>query len=444
MKNPITVLRANLSVKLIALFIGGGLLLASAIAALTEFGFERNFVNQIQPHFRHYIDQLADEIGSPPSIEKAKAITASRPIVIRIFNQEMRWASDGTAVRPQRMHWHEGYDSDHFEGQKRRKRFGGRRVFHDNGTLFILKQQADTDLFFGFKMRTGRLAWFPIIACLLVALGLYGFYRVTRWLFAPVRKIQEGVRLIGEGHVGHQIEVSRTDELGELAKRVNLMSTDLANMLKAKRDMLLALSHELKSPLARIRVTLALLEPSGLQENLLRDQQSIERLIDEVLESERVHQDHALLHLSPTDIEALIKLILKEDLIGLQIDQTVTGKPREVSVDTSQVRQLLRNLLNNAQRYNRSEKGKVQLVVEYLPNALTVTVSDFGEGIATQHLDRLTEAFYRADPSRAQDTGGLGLGLYLCKNIVQAHGGRIEIKSEVNLGTEVRVELPFN
>ncbi len=443
MRNPITALRANLSLKLIALFICGGLLLASAIGALTEFGFERNFVNQIQPHFRHYIAQLAEEIGSPPSIEKAQAITESRPIVIRIFSENTNWASDGNLKRPKRMRRHERRKPEHADDHQHGSRYGGRRVFHDDGTFFIIKRQQSAELFFGFKMRAGRLAWFPIIACLLVGLGLYGFYLATRWLFSPVRKIQDGVRLIGEGQVGHQIQISRTDELGQLATRVNLMSTELAGMLKAKRDMLLALSHELKSPLARSRVTLALLEPSTLQEDLIRDQQSIERLIDEVLESERAHQDHALLHRTPTDIEALIDLIIEEDLIGLEIEMSVTGQSRKVQVDTNQIRRMLRNLLDNAQRYNRPENGLVKIVLHYLSNELKIIVTDFGEGIAEDHLNRLTEAFYRADPSRAQNTGGLGLGLYLCKNIVEAHSGKMQLSSEVGLGTTVSVSLPL-
>ncbi|MFT6705157.1 MAG: two-component system phosphate regulon sensor histidine kinase PhoR, partial [Gammaproteobacteria bacterium] len=79
----------------------------------------------------------------------------------------------------------------------------------------------------------------------------------------------------------------------------------------------------------------------------------------------------------------------------------------------------------------------------YLPASLRIVVSDRGEGIAAEHLARLTEPFYRADPARAQTTGGLGLGLYLCHTIVQAHGGSLTIDSELQQGTQVRVELPL-
>ncbi len=443
MKNPIKALRANLSFKLIALFIAGGMLLASAIGALTEFGFERHFVNQIQPHLRYYIDQLEEEIGTPPSIDKAKQITQSRSIVIRIFGDNVSWASDGRAVRPHRIRRHDRDHAEHDKTDKPDRKVAARRVFFDHGSVFVLKRQPGYEVFFGFQLRGGRVAWFPIIACLLVGLGLYGFYRATRWLFAPVRKIQEGVNLIGEGHVGHQIDVTRTDELGQLAQRVNQMSTDLAHMLKAKRDMLLALSHELKSPLARSRVKLALLEPSKLQNDILRDQKTIERLIDEVLESERAHQDHALLHRSPTDINLLIDHIVTEDLVDLNLTKNITATPTMVEVDTNQIRRLIRNLLENAQRYHRPDKGDISITVEYLPSTLNITVADCGEGIAAEHLNRLTEPFYRADPSRAKDTGGLGLGLYLCQTIAQAHGGSITISSELQQGTQVRVELPL-
>ncbi len=443
--------KQNLSIKLISLFVIGGIVLSMLIGGLTEFGFERHFVSQIRPHFFHYIEQIHQDIGTPANIEKAKEITESRPIIIRIFSDELTWASDGVTRRPHRIRRHDKFQNRKGSNESKPlrpfiKHPRGRGLFFDQGTIFILKTNNQQQVFYGFKVRPGKLAWFPVSAALLVLLALYAFYRLTRRLFSPLKEIQQGVRLIGEGKLGHQIKVNRTDELGELANRVNKMSLDLSQMMQAKRDMLLALSHELKSPLARSRVSLALLDKSDLQQNLLNDQQQIERLIDEVLATERGYADHALLHREATDLIALANTVIKDDLNAYdKIELTHSGDLSALLIDENQIRRLLRNLLDNALAYQRategSEKNTIQLTLQASEDYLIIEVKDHGVGIATEHIHRLTEAFYRADPARAKNTGGLGLGLYLCKVIAEAHGGEINIESEMGVGTVVTVRI---
>ena len=440
-KNPLQALKTNLSLKLMAIFLVGGLLLSILIGGVTDFGFERLFVSQIRPHFIHYIRQIHQDIGSPPNLQKAKQIAAERPIIIRIFSDKVNWASDGKLVRPQPRRRHEKPFIKRRNIDKERPP-GARRVFFDQGNIFILRNSPSHQTYYGLKVRPGRVAWLPIIVGLLVLFALFAFYRLTRRLFSPLKEIQQGVRLIGEGQLGYQIKVNRKDELGELAVRVNKMSLDLAQMMQAKRDMLLALSHELKSPLARSRVSLELLDKSDLQQTLISDQKQIERLIDEVLESERLYSDHALLHRSVTDLPALVHSILTQDLVGAdKIETTYKGDLSAVLVDTNKIRRLIRNLLDNALYYHRQERGEIQLSITVQKNDLLIKVVDQGEGIEPKHIKHLTEAFYRADPSRAKNTGGLGLGLYLCKLIAQAHEGRIEINSELGKGTTVLVQI---
>ncbi len=440
-------LRRNLSAKLLTLFIVGGLVLSALIGGLTQFGFESRFVSQIRPHFKHYIREIHQQIGSPPDIEIAKKIAQDRPIIIRIFSRDQTWASDGDTTRPERIRRHDKkrFDLNWDRPRPPRKLAhprADRGIFSDKGNLFILKSGPGYQTFYGFKVRPGSIAWFPILAGLIVLLGLAAFYRSTRRLFAPLKSIQQGVRLIGDGKLGHQIEVVRNDELGELATRVNQMSLDLAQMMQAKRELLLALSHELKSPLARARVTLELLEKSDYQQALISDQKQIERLIDEVLESERLYTDHAPLHRTPTDILDLAESVLKEDISPTSPIQTEYEKGVvQVAVDANQIRRLIRNLLENALQYHRAERGAITLGIDVDEQVLRIKVSDQGAGIEAKHLPRLTEAFYRVDPARAKKTGGLGLGLYMCNIIAQAHGGKIEISSELGQGTTVTAHI---
>lgn len=286
------------------------------------------------------------------------------------------------------------------------------------------------------------MPWFPILYISLVLLGLLGFYWLTRRLFAPIKTIQEGITRIGAGQLSHRIDMNRRDELGLLAEHVNSMAEQLESMLRAKRDLLLALSHELKSPLARSRVTLALLDESDYQRALLRDQLEMQRLIDGIIDAERNQGDYALLHREPTDIKALIKRQVSGFERSEEIELVLDSGPVLANIDASQIERLLRNLLENALHYNQLDNGLVKLEGRIEDTDLVLIVSDHGPGIEDRHIRRLTEAFYRVDTSRERNSGGLGLGLYLCQAVLDAHGGSLEISSVPGSGTKVECRIP--
>jgi len=206
--------------------------------------------------------------------------------------------------------------------------------------------------------------------------------------------------------------------------------------------LLLAISHELKSPLARSRVTLALLEESGYQQALLQDQVEMQGLIDGIISAERNQGDFALLQCEATDIKSLLGALLLNFTQAEKIDVKFPGGPVLANIDAGQIERLLRNLLGNALRYNRGEFGPVRLDAYIENQDLVLEVADHGPGIEAQHIERLTDAFYRVDTSRERGTGGLGLGLYLCQAVVDAHAGSLHIASEPGVGTKVTCRFP--
>ena len=222
------------------------------------------------------------------------------------------------------------------------------------------------------------------------------------------------------------------------------MAGQLESMLQAKRDLLLAISHELKSPLARSRVTLALIEDSEYHQPLLNDQREMQALIDGIIEAERSQGDYSLLRRQPTDMVVLVGRVLSHLDGGDTILCQFQPEAIQADIDAMQIERLLRNLLENALRYNNAEIGPVSLYCELKSDGLYLQVSDHGAGIESQHISRLTEAFYRADPSRERKSGGLGLGLYLCQAVVDAHGGEMIIHSELGDGVRVACRIPLN
>lgn len=239
---------------------------------------------------------------------------------------------------------------------------------------------------------------------------------------------------------------NKPDELTELTTNVNQMATDLQGLLEAKRGLLLAISHELRSPLTRARVSLELLDASPSRDRLAADLQTMNRLIHELLELERLSDRHAALQTEPVDLVELIQTLIAEEFPAddparhidtrLELDTPVT-------LDATRIRLLLRKLLDNALQHTPPGQPAPSLTLTRQGERLQIKVQDHGAAIPPEHLSHLTEPFYRADSARQRSTGGFGLGLYLCRLIAEAHQGRLEITSSAQQGSCVTVELPL-
>jgi signal transduction histidine kinase len=267
----------------------------------------------------------------------------------------------------------------------------------------------------------------------------------VRRQLAPLRSIGAGVEAFGRGHFDVPIPVSRNDELGDLAQRVNGMARNLSGMLEAKRALLLAISHELRSPLTRARVNAELLEPSGERSALLRDLGEMRDLITQLLESERLASGHSALLPEPTDLAALVHDVVSTQFAGqdLTLDlQPVAGPP---AVDAMRMRLLLRNLLANALRHSAGAAQPPQVFVRReADDRIALGVRDHGPdgaALADEQLAQLGQAFYRPDSARTRGGGGVGLGLYLCRLVAQAHGGELRIRRS-DPGLEVSAVWP--
>jgi signal transduction histidine kinase len=269
-------------------------------------------------------------------------------------------------------------------------------------------------------------------------------YLAVRWLVRPIKWIKEGVARIGHGDLGWRIPTTRKDDLGDLAKGINRMADDVREMLEAKSQLLLAISHELRSPLTRAKVALEFLEDESVKANLMHDIKEMERLIADLLESERLNTRHSKLQLAGIDLVELVTGVLRADFEGQEgrVTPSLPPGPLAITGDATRLRLLVKNLVENALRYTPADGRPVEVVVAAVGGDVELRVSDHGRGMSAHDLARATEPFYRADPARSRATGGLGLGLYLCRRIAEAHGGTLAIRSEVGSGTEVTVRLP--
>jgi signal transduction histidine kinase len=423
----------SLSGKLVLLFLIMALLLALFAGGGIGAVFRAHFKENIRPHMRHYMEYVRSDIGFPPSPRKAEQLAEKLPVEIYIRGPGINWASDGRPVdlrrlRPHRSFFRQGihYTLGELDGRE-----------------YLVSRERGYAIAFSVRHIREQARWRGIIGIGVLLLLLVALYYATRRLFSPIGAIRNGVNRFGSGELGHRIEVDRKDELGELAESINAMADDIQRMLDAKRQLLLAISHELRSPLTRAKVSIDMLEDAATRREINQDLDEMEKLIEELLETERLSSRHHALNREQVSLTRLVQKLIAEQFAEEQIDLQLPEEPLPVTVDAPRLRLLLKNLLQNALQYTPVDEKAPQLLLCKEENGFLIQVKDFGSGIEKQHLPHLTEPFYRVDPARQRDTGGYGLGLYLCRMIAEAHGGTLSIDSTPGEGTLVRVELPL-
>ncbi len=423
--------RHSLKWRLVTLF----LLLALATTGVFLFGMQRvlqgGWQGYAKPLVADYVDKLAAEIGSPPSEERARAIVARLPVSIRIDGPQLRYDSHpdypahkqrwGRSDDPERELGSDGWGLVRSTADGHRIRFGLAGPLPDQ--------------------RPRIFGWITLATLLLItALA----YKLVRRMLRPLDDIGAGVARFGRGEFDPPIPIRRQDELGDLAERINRMAASLHGKLDAKRALLLAISHELRSPLTRARVNAELVQEGEHRSALLRDLAEMRDLITELLESERLAVGHAALHTEPVDLSALVRELVAAQFADAKLDAQLDESIGPVQVDPMRVRLLLRNLIDNALRHsNGAPRPPVVTLTSVASGQVQLSVRDFGPGVAEEHLAHLAEPFYRADSARQRATGGFGLGLHLCQLVAQAHGGELRIR-RAEPGLEVTAVWPIN
>jgi signal transduction histidine kinase len=413
--------RRSLRIRLVMMFV----LLALVMAVVFMGGMKRSFstgwAEAAKPMLVDYADRLVAEIGTPPDIARAQALVARLPITIRIVGPTVNWDSNPGGGNG-RGGWMHDRDEEPW-----------------NDKWFIRPTADGHRVIFGWapklwKLAPRAVAWATLGALLLLV--VLGYAYVSR-LLRPLIDIREGAQRFGRGEFTQPIPVRRNDDLGDLAERINTMADDIQAMLDAKRGLLLALSHELRSPLTRARLNAELLpatpEGAAEREALLRDLNEMRDLISDLLESERLASPHVALQREPVDLAVLVREIVAE-MAGTQnvhLD-LAEGLPPH-AVDRMRIRLLVRNLLDNALRYStgapRPPSVSLRAAVDGKTQGVELEVRDYGPGVDEAQVDRLTEPFYRTDGARARATGGVGLGMYLCRLIAEAHGGTLTVRN---------------
>ena len=277
-----------------------------------------------------------------------------------------------------------------------------------------------------------------IILFILLTLVFVCAFLSIRWILKPIKWLTEGVEQVSKGNLNYQVPIREMDELGELAESFNSMTRRIAEMIHAKEQLLLDVSHELRSPLTRIKVALEFVLDGNTKKSIGEDLSEVEKMIVEILETERLNSNYGKLYLKKANVSGIIKEVL-QDFQNRSPGVKLTSVPKGVflNIDIDRIKIVLKNVIENSLKYSKSESQPVEISIDEEEKSVVIRIKDYGSGIPKEELPYIFEPFYRIDKSRSKETGGYGLGMSLCKKIMEAHGGTIEINSELNIGTTV-------
>jgi signal transduction histidine kinase len=413
LRQAATRFRHSLKLRLLALFLLLALVLGVLLLGTLQRALQGGWQGYAQPLVADYVDHLAAEIGTPPDLARARAIAERLPVRVRIEGPGLRFDSQPGGLD-------DAHEHDEHHGPPS---WGLTRTLASGHVLrFSLVAPPD-------ERRPRRLGW---IALGVLALVTAAAYLAVRRLLRPLDAIGHGVAAYTSGRFERPIAAFapsgrlRDDELGALATRIDGMAGSLAGMLEAKRTLLLAISHELRSPLTRARLHAELLDQSPERSALLADLAEMRDLVATLLESERLQQGHSALQATPLDLATLLRPLAADEGVALDLGLS----PAVALLDETRIRLMLRNLLANARRHAAGAVQPPQLFLRVEPDGRwALGLRDHGPGVAEDQLARLGEPFHRPDAARTRSAGGVGLGLHLCRQVAQAHGGELRIRA---------------
>jgi signal transduction histidine kinase len=290
-------------------------------------------------------------------------------------------------------------------------------------------------------------ALFAGAVAILVTLGMSD--RILR----PIERLTAAAQRMEKGDLSVRVPVDSQDEIGKLAHAFNAMASSLAMQEQLRRNLVSDVAHELRTPLTNLRGYLeavrdGLIQPdAGLIDNLYEETMLLNRLVSDLHELAQAEAGQLNLVRRPVRVDEIVHRVAEAfnwqvESKGLTLRVDVPADLPLVDVDPERIGQVLRNLLSNAILHTPAG-GEIDIVARAGGKWVTVAVKDTGEGIPPEHLPFVFDRFYRVDKSRSRLTGGVGLGLAIAKQLVEAHGGDIHVESRVGEGSTFTFTLPI-
>ena len=270
----------------------------------------------------------------------------------------------------------------------------------------------------------------------LMAVLIAALYVAARGITRPLRRLARAAEMIGRGSRSSPLPQSGARELRDAARAFNSMQERLHRYLDSRTAVLAAMSHDLKTPLTRLRLQVeTLIEDPAVRDRLSRELDEMEGMVRGALALFRGQDEQEALE--PIDVDALVESV-RQGFTEMGHDVQVTGHANgPLPARPQALKRCLTNLVSNAVKFG--ERARIAVSDGA---ALSIVVRDDGPGIAPPYLERVFEPFFRLESSRNRDTGGTGLGLSIARDVAQAHGGTLQLRNRPQGGLEAELRLP--
>lgn len=274
---------------------------------------------------------------------------------------------------------------------------------------------------------------------------------LSQQISKPIIVVSKMTDSIKKGGYDQTLEYeSSIVEIDNLINSINNLSKELYNMENMRKRLTSDISHELRTPLTSIQTHLEAMidgiwEPSeerliSVNEEVIR----ISHLVNQLKNLAKFDSEESKLDISEVDLKQLVKnIIYNNESYALEKNININSSLEDIRafIDKEKISQVIINLISNAIRYTNNN-GEIFIKLYKVEDFIKISVKDNGIGIPKESVDYIFERFYRVDKSRCRNTGGTGVGLTICKSIIDLHGGNIEVKSEVNIGSKFIITIP--
>ncbi|WP_150842890.1 ATP-binding protein [Clostridium sp. UBA1353] len=305
----------------------------------------------------------------------------------------------------------------------------------------------DSDVIF-FKTLDNILIFVGIFS---LGISIFIGILISTSISKPIGSVVKATNSIATGKYKNKIkEESNIKEINDMISSVNTLAFSLDEEEKIRKTMTKDISHELRTPLTTMQGQLEALidgiwEPTEERlQSIHEEVRRLSRLVGSLEHLSRYESEDLILNKNEVDIKELVEMILinfEKELHDKNISVNNKLETFIINVDRDKITQGLINIISNGIKYTE-QGGIIEITCDEGKNIAIIHIRDSGIGISKEHLPYIFQRFYRADESRTRATGGAGIGLTISKAIIEAHGGNIKVKSEINKGTEFIIEIP--
>jgi signal transduction histidine kinase len=380
------------------------------------------WVSDVYVMSRGFAAVIHEEYLASPGKEQAQALAARHNVMIAIESPGEIWYTDGQG-------------SYVLDPEARRPYYAGLNNWYelDKDVWLCITFPAE---FYTYRVHVRVVAaWLgaPLLLFLLM------FFLLRRTL-RPLRWMQGGITELTRGNFAYEAPAA---DRNHLSRKFNAMTASIRDLIRSKDQLITDLSHELRSPITRMKVALALVPPDRNVTVVEKNVQELEDIITTILEAQRVNLQDIALKREPCRLAGLVRECI--ELTRSRTPGIVAGPlddALQISGDRGLLKLLIHNLLDNALKYSRADSKPVSVTLTREASSAVMTIADDGPGIPDDMLLKVFEPFVKVAPERGFNSG-YGLGLSLCRRIVELHGGTIELMNGLEGGLRARVSLPL-